>query len=97
MSIRTTHACGVCLRRQGLSPACAGDGVKRDQVTRSRDRAVSGSCRTTPGTSGQERGDLRPERVDLDWAQANFLRVWRAQAPKRLLKAYEAEHGTPAE
>ena len=39
----------------------------------------------------------RPERVDLDWVQANFLRVWRAQAPKRLLKAYEAEHGTPDE
>jgi hypothetical protein len=32
----------------------------------------------------------RPERVDLDWARANLLRVWREQAPKRLLKAHDA-------
>jgi hypothetical protein len=36
---------------------------------------------------------MRPEKLDLKWAKANLLRVWRAQAPKRLLKAYDAEHG----
>ena len=25
-----------------------------------------------------------------DWARANLIRVWRAQAPKRVLKAYDA-------
>ena len=32
----------------------------------------------------------RPEKLDPDWAKANLLRVWRAQAPKRFLKAYDA-------
>lgn len=32
----------------------------------------------------------RPEKLDLDWARANLIRVWRAQAPKRVLKAYDA-------
>ena len=36
----------------------------------------------------------RPERVDLEWARANLMRVWRAQAPKRLLKAFD--EGAPA-
>ncbi len=35
---------------------------------------------------------VRPEKLDLEWAKANLLRVWRAQAPKRVLKAYDAEH-----
>lgn len=35
---------------------------------------------------------VRPERLDLDWARENLLRVWREQAPKRLLKAWDAEH-----
>lgn len=33
----------------------------------------------------------RPERVDPDWAKANLIRVWRELAPKRLLKAYDAD------
>ena len=33
---------------------------------------------------------MRPERFDPDWAKANLIRVWRTQAPKRLLKAYDA-------
>jgi hypothetical protein len=33
---------------------------------------------------------VRPEKLDPDWARANLIRVWRAQAPKRLLKAYDA-------
>jgi hypothetical protein len=32
---------------------------------------------------------VRPERLDPDWARANLIRVWRAQAPKRVLKAYD--------
>jgi len=28
---------------------------------------------------------VRPEKLDLEWAKANLLRVWRAQAPKRAL------------
>ncbi len=32
----------------------------------------------------------RPDRLDLDWAKANLLRVWREMAPKRLLKAYDS-------
>lgn len=32
---------------------------------------------------------VRAERLDADWASANLLRVWRAQAPKRVLKAYD--------
>lgn len=33
---------------------------------------------------------VRPDKLDPDWARANLIRVWRAQAPKRLLKAYDA-------
>ncbi|MGB0907757.1 MAG: MmcQ/YjbR family DNA-binding protein [Maricaulaceae bacterium] len=31
---------------------------------------------------------VRPDQIDLDWARANLLRVWREQAPKRWLKTY---------
>jgi hypothetical protein len=34
---------------------------------------------------------VRPEKLDLEWAKANLLRVWRAQAPKRVLRAYDAD------
>ena len=33
---------------------------------------------------------VRPGKLDLEWAKANLIKVWRAQAPKRLLKAYDA-------
>lgn len=36
-----------------------------------------------------------PDRIDFDWIRANLIRVWREQSPKRLLKTYDAEHGTP--
>ncbi len=36
----------------------------------------------------------RPDRVDLDWARANLIRVWREQAPKRVLKAYDEAHAS---
>jgi hypothetical protein len=32
---------------------------------------------------------VRPEKLDLAWARANLIRVWRAQAPKRMLKAHD--------
>lgn len=35
----------------------------------------------------------RPDRLDPEWARANLVRVWRAQAPRRLLKTYDAERG----
>jgi hypothetical protein len=35
----------------------------------------------------------RPERVDEGWVRANIERVWRAQAKKRTVKAYDAGHG----
>lgn len=31
----------------------------------------------------------RPETVDLAWARANLLRMWRAMAPKKVLKAFD--------
>ncbi len=36
---------------------------------------------------------VRPDRVDPAWARANLIRVWRQQAPKRFLKAFDAENG----
>jgi hypothetical protein len=38
---------------------------------------------------------VRPEKLDLAWAKANLIRVWRAQAPKRVLRAYDAERQRP--
>jgi hypothetical protein len=32
---------------------------------------------------------VHPGRLDLAWAKANLIRVWREQAPKRVLKAYD--------
>jgi hypothetical protein len=32
---------------------------------------------------------VRPEQLDLAWAKANLIRVWRAQAPKGVLKIYD--------
>lgn len=32
---------------------------------------------------------VRPDRLDPEWARANLMRVWRKQAPKRLLKAFD--------
>jgi hypothetical protein len=33
---------------------------------------------------------VRPEKLDPGWAKANLIKVWRAQAPKRVLEAYDA-------
>jgi hypothetical protein len=32
---------------------------------------------------------MRPETFDPEWAKTNLIRVWRAQAPKRLLKEFD--------
>ena len=36
---------------------------------------------------------VRPDRLDMDWARHNLMRTWRAQAPKRVLKAYDEANG----
>lgn len=48
---------------------------------------------TTDHHRGHELVLVRPDRLDPEWARTNLLRVWREQAPKKLLKAYDAEHG----
>ena len=45
----------------------------------------------TPHYKGHPMVMVRPERLDLKWAKANLIRVWRAQAPKRVLKAYDEQ------
>ena len=37
----------------------------------------------------------RPQRLDPDWAGENLLRVWRAQAPKKLLKEFDGGRSAP--
>jgi hypothetical protein len=36
----------------------------------------------------------RPERIDREWARANLVRVWRTLAQKKMVKAFDEEHGT---
>jgi hypothetical protein len=43
----------------------------------------------TPHYKGHPLVLVRPEKLDGAWVRNNLLRVWRAQAPKRLLKAYD--------
>ncbi len=38
---------------------------------------------------------VRPEKLDPDWARATLIAVWRRLAPKRVLKAYDAETPGP--
>jgi hypothetical protein len=38
---------------------------------------------------------VRPGALDLAWARANLMRVWRHQAPKRVLKAYDDAAAQP--
>jgi hypothetical protein len=37
---------------------------------------------------------VRPEMLENDWARANLIRIWRAQAPKRVLKDFDATGST---
>ncbi len=32
----------------------------------------------------------RPDRIEMDWIETRLIDTWRAMAPKRLLKAYDA-------
>lgn len=43
----------------------------------------------TPHYKGYPLVLMRPDRLDLDWIRANLIRVWREQAPKRVLKAFD--------
>jgi hypothetical protein len=36
---------------------------------------------------------VRAGRIDPDWARPRLIRQWRDAAPKRWLKAWEAEQG----
>jgi hypothetical protein len=40
---------------------------------------------------------VRPEKLDLEWAKANLIRVWRAQAPRAriLLPGSAVRTGVP--
>lgn len=48
----------------------------------------------TPHYKGHQLVLVRPEKLDLAWARNNLVRVWRAQAPKRVLKAFDAAQPT---
>lgn len=39
---------------------------------------------------------VRAGRIDPDWAQARLLRDWRAAAPKRWLKQWDADNPPPS-
>ena len=43
----------------------------------------------TPHYKGHPLVLVRPETLDLKWAKANLVRVWREQAPKRVLAAHD--------
>ena len=47
----------------------------------------------TPHYKAHQLVPARADRIDRDWIRANLVRVWRQQAPKRVLKAWDAEHG----
>jgi hypothetical protein len=38
---------------------------------------------------------VRPDRLDPDWAKDRLMRAWRAAAPKRFLKAWDAGKAGP--
>lgn len=46
----------------------------------------------TPHYKGHPLILVRPDKLDLEWAKANLIKVWRAQAPKRVLKDHDARH-----
>lgn len=50
----------------------------------------------TPHYRGHPLVLVRPERLDVAWAKANLLRTWRAQAPRRVLAAFDAARGVTA-
>jgi hypothetical protein len=43
----------------------------------------------TPHYLGHALVLVRPERIDPGWVEANLTRVWRSQAPKRVLIAWD--------
>lgn len=49
----------------------------------------------TPHYKGHPLVLMRPDKFDLEWAKANLIRVWRAQAPERFLKAFDDGNSAP--
>jgi hypothetical protein len=49
----------------------------------------------TPHYRGYPLVLVRPEKLDLAWARNNLIRVWRAQAPKRVLEAFDEAQPAP--
>jgi len=76
----------------GLVEPARGRAGIQGLVRRTRDPASGRAGRffVTPHYKGHPLVLVRPERLDLEWAKANLIRVWRAQAPKRVLKSYDA-------
>jgi hypothetical protein len=61
-----------------------------------RDMLIENDPKTFFTTDHHRKWELvlaRPERLDPEWARANLIRVWREQAPRRVLKAYDAARG----
>ena len=50
----------------------------------------------TPHYQGHPMILMRPEKLDLEWARHNLIRVWRAHAPKRVLKELDAARPNPS-
>lgn len=47
----------------------------------------------TPHCKAHQLVLARPDRIDGDWIRTNLARVWRQLAPKKLVKAWDTEHG----
>lgn len=55
--------------------------------------AEPGTFFYTPHYKSHQLVLARPEKIDKDWISANLIRVWRQLAPKRVLAAWDKEHG----
>ncbi|MEQ1716928.1 MAG: MmcQ/YjbR family DNA-binding protein [Hyphomicrobium sp.] len=55
-----------------------------------------GTLFVTPHYQGHPMVLVRPDKHDLRWARHNLVGVWRAQAPKRLLKEIDAGRAEPS-
>lgn len=55
--------------------------------------AEPGTFFYTPHYKSHQLVLARPEKIDNDWIRANLTRVWRQLAPKRVLAAWDKEHG----
>lgn len=58
--------------------------------------AEPGTFFITPHYKGHPLVLVRPDKLGLDWARENLIRVWREQAPKKLLKEWDARGSSVA-